>query len=143
MVEKTLQSTTFRDEIHFMQQLNYYSCVKHALRPKTLFCTIKITNFYTLDTHKNMIYFVECFLKTYILSSKIENFAINDILNLLHLFLDNNIFCYKDKIYEFIKGSPNTIPFSETLSNIYLSIWEKLITDQLSLKKDLYGRYEI
>ncbi|CAF4579423.1 unnamed protein product, partial [Rotaria magnacalcarata] len=90
------------------------------LRATTLFCTIKIINYYTLDIHKNMIDTVGYFLEDNLVTNKLEQVTIQTIKNLLHIFLYNNVFYYKDKIYTLIKGSPNTMPLSDTLSNIFL-----------------------
>lgn len=139
-VDETLQSTAFRDEIDFIKKLSHYAYVQNRLRPTTLFCTIKISNFYTLDTHPNVIEIVDFFLQYNLLSNKLEKLTILNIKNLLHLFLHNNIFCYKDKIYQFTKGSPNTMAITETLSNIYLFSWQKKISNLVQEKKELFGR---
>lgn len=139
-VDKILQTTTFCDEIDFIQKLNHYVYRQQRLRPRTLFCTIKITNFYTLDTHKNMIEIAHNFLKDNLPSHKLGKISILDIKNLLNLFLHNNIFSYEDKIYQFTKGSPNTMALSETLSNVYLFTWQQKISSLVQEKKELFGR---
>lgn len=53
--EEHMQSTTFQNESNFMQKLQYYVHKEPQLRSTTTFCTIKITNFYTLDQHESMI----------------------------------------------------------------------------------------
>ena len=47
----------------------------------------------------------------------------------------NNIFCYKDKIYTFTKGGPTTSSLTDTLSNIYLCVWQQQIVEEIRLKK--------
>ncbi|CAF2243612.1 unnamed protein product, partial [Rotaria magnacalcarata] len=51
-VDKNLSITTFRDEPDFMRKLNDYVYVERHLQPTTLFCSIRISNYYTLDVHK-------------------------------------------------------------------------------------------
>ncbi|CAF4567441.1 unnamed protein product [Rotaria sp. Silwood2] len=53
--DEKLHSTTFYNDADFIRKFNHYANTEHRLRPTTLFCTIKISNFYTMDIHKNMI----------------------------------------------------------------------------------------
>ncbi|CAF1279138.1 unnamed protein product [Rotaria sordida] len=140
--DKILHSTTFVDEIDFIRKLNHYVNTEHRLRPTTLFCTIKITNFYTLDEHKNMIDVIGYFLQNNLLTNKLESLTIQTIRNLLYVFLYNNIFYYKDHIYKCTKGSPNTMALTETLSNIYLFVWQKKILKQIDRNIEFFGRYK-
>ncbi|CAF5068887.1 unnamed protein product [Rotaria magnacalcarata] len=126
-VDKNLSITTFRDEPDFMRKLNDYVYVERHLQPTTLFCSIRISNYYTLDIHKSMIDTVGYFLENNLVTNKLEQVTIQTIKNLLYIFLYNNVFYYKDKIYTLMKGSPNTMPLSDTLSNIFLFTWQKKI----------------
>ncbi|CAF5049540.1 unnamed protein product, partial [Rotaria magnacalcarata] len=107
-VDKILSTTTFRDEPDFMYQLYDHVFTKRELQSTTLFCAIKITNYYTLGIHKNMIDTVGYFLEDHFVTNKLEQVTIQNIKNLLHIFLYNNVFYYKDQIYTLTKGSPNT-----------------------------------
>ena len=139
-VEKTLTETSFRDESDFIEKLNHYVYKQNRLRPTTVFCSMKITNFYTLDNHEKMINKVVFFLQDSLLSNKLERVAILTIKNLLYLFLTNNIFSCNSQIYKIVKGSPNTIPLTETLSNIYLYLWQRKILARLDRNNELFGR---
>ncbi|CAF1305142.1 unnamed protein product, partial [Rotaria magnacalcarata] len=138
-VDKNRSTTTFRDEPDFMYQLYDHIFTKHELQPTTLFCAIKITNYYTLDTYKNIIDIVGYFLEDNLAPNKLEQATIQNIKNLLHIFLYNNVFYYKDQIYTLTKGSPNTMPLSDTLSNIYVFVWQKQILKQLQLNNEFFG----
>ncbi|CAF4673141.1 unnamed protein product, partial [Rotaria socialis] len=141
-VDKILSTTTFRDEPDFMYQLYDHVFTKRELQSTTLFCAIKITNYYTLDIHKNMIDTVSYFLEENLVTNKLEQVRIQNIKNLLHIFLYNNVFYYQDQIYTLTKGSPNTMPLSDTLSNIYVFVWQKQILKQLQLNNEFFGRYK-
>ncbi|CAF4250121.1 unnamed protein product [Rotaria sp. Silwood2] len=119
-VDEILQSTKFTDDTDFFQRFNHYANTERRLRPTTIFCAIKITNFYTLDEHQNMIDVIGYFLQDNLATNELESLIIQTIRNLLYLFLYNNIFCYIDNIYTFTKGTPNAMALTETLSNIYL-----------------------
>ena len=139
-VDKILSSTTFRDEPDFMRKLNDYVYVERHLRPTTLFCSIRISNYFTLDVHKNMIDTVGYYLEDNLVTNKLEQVTIQTIKNLLYIFLYNNVFYYKDKMFTLTKGSPNTMPLSDTLSNIYAFVWQKEILKQLQSNNEFFGR---
>ncbi|CAF4309896.1 unnamed protein product [Rotaria sp. Silwood2] len=141
-VDGVLRSTAFTDETDFIRKLYRYAAIERRLRPSTIFCTIKITNFCTLDEHKEMIDVIGYFLQDNLATNKLEPLTIQTIRNLLHLFLHNNIFSYKNSVYKFTKGSPNTIPLTETLSNIYLFVWQKKILKEVNQNIELFGRYK-
>ncbi|CAF2034186.1 unnamed protein product, partial [Rotaria magnacalcarata] len=141
-VNKILQPTTFRDEPDFMQKLLQYVHIDKRLRSTTLFCTLQISNYYALDLHQHMIDTLGCFLRDNLSSNKLEQLTIQTIKNLLHIYLYYNIFYYKNQIYKMAKGSPTTMALSETLSTIYLFVWESRITKELRSKNELFGRYK-
>ncbi|CAF5185331.1 unnamed protein product, partial [Rotaria magnacalcarata] len=132
-VDKNLSTTTFRDEPDFMRKLNNYVYVERHLRATTLFCSIKIINM--IDT-------VGYFLEDNLVTNKLEQVTIQTIKNLLHIFLYNNVFYYKDQIYTLTKGSPNTMPLSDALSNIFLFTWQKKILKEIKSKNEFFGRYK-
>ncbi|CAF4290537.1 unnamed protein product [Rotaria sp. Silwood2] len=138
--DKIVQSTKFTDDTGFIQRFNHYANTERRLRPTTLFCAIKITNFYTLDEHQNMIDVIGYFLQDNLASNKLESLTIQTIRNLLYLFLYNNIFCYTDNIYTFTKGTPNPMELTETLSNIYLFVWQKKILKVMDTNIEFFGR---
>ncbi|CAF4090589.1 unnamed protein product [Rotaria sordida] len=141
--DKILHSTTFADEIDFIRKLNHYANTERRLRPTTLFCTIKITNFYTLDEHNNMLDIIGYFLQNNLLTNKLESLTIQTIRNLLYVFLYNNIFYYKDNIYKCTKGSPNIMALTETLSNLYLFVWQKKVLKEIDQNIEFLGRSNI
>ncbi|CAF1295590.1 unnamed protein product [Rotaria sp. Silwood1] len=138
-----LRSTTFVNETDFIRQLNRYATTERRLRPTTLFCSIKITNFYTLDEHRNMIDTIGYFLQDHLVTNKLGLLTVQTIRNLLHLFLYNNIFSYKEDIFKFTKGAPNTVALTETLSNIYLFVWQKKLLKEVNQSIELFGRSTI
>ncbi|CAF3826272.1 unnamed protein product [Rotaria sp. Silwood1] len=141
-VDKILKSKTFYDESDFIRKLNYYANTERRLRSTTLFCTVQITNFYTMDTHKNMLDIVEHFLSNNLATNKLESLTIETIRNLLYLVLYNNVFYYKNKLYAFTKGGPNTMPLTETLSTIDVSIWQEKILKEIDENIEFFGRYK-
>ncbi|CAF3392411.1 unnamed protein product [Rotaria socialis] len=140
VVDKTLKATTFHDDIDFIHKLNHYVHHDKHLKPTTLFCSIRIVNYYTLDLNKKLLDTVEYFLRDHVISNKLDQLSIQTVKNILYLYLDNNIFCYQDKIYRYEKGSPDTMPLSDILLDIYVFSWQNEIFNQIRRSKDLFGR---
>ena len=113
---------------------------KGLFKSTTLFCTIQILNYTALDQHQHIIDTVGCFLQDNSVSNKLGPLTIQTIKNLLYIYLYYNIFYYKNQIYKIVKGSPTTMVLSETLSTIYLFVWESRIIKELRSKNELYGR---
>lgn len=132
--------TTFHDEIDLVRQLNTYTYTERRLKPETVFCSLKIRNFYAMDTHSNLIDTVGYFLQDHLATNRLNNLSILTIKNLLHIFLYYNIFSYNDDIYRIDRGSPQSIPLSETLSNIYIFVWQKKILKEVQEQHELFGR---
>ena len=106
-----------------------------------MFCTIEVTNYFTLASHETMIDTVCKFIQNNVVSNKLQKIPIMTIKNLLQLALYNNLFSYKNQIYTFTKGGPTTLPLIDTLSNIYLyADWQQKIIDELKFNKELFGR---
>lgn len=135
-----MAATLFKDDIEFIQKLNVYVHTDRRLTATTMFCTIDIVNYWTLDTHENMIDVVCTFIQKNVASNKLQKVSIATIKNLLQLCLYHNVFCYKNQIYKLTKGGPSTLPLIDTLSNIYLSTWQGKIIDELRQNKELFGR---
>ena len=139
VIQRT-QTVTLRDEADFIQKLYDYTYTQHRLKPTTLFCSIKITNYSTLDTHENLIDTVTYFLTDNSVNYAIGHVPISIVKNLLQLFLYNNLFSYNNKLYRFIKGSPSTLALSDLLSNIYLCVWQKSILKEVERHREFFGR---
>ncbi|CAF2131124.1 unnamed protein product [Rotaria magnacalcarata] len=138
--DRIMKTTRFHHDIDFIQKLNHYACTQRRLTTTTLFCTIKISNFYYLDSHANIIDWIGYFLQDNLGTNKLEQISIMTIKNLLQLFLYNNIFRYHEHIYTFTKGSPTTMPITDTLSNIYLFQWQTKLLRIIKQNDGFFGR---
>lgn len=123
-----------------MQKLYHYAYNQQRLKPTTLFCSMRITNFYALAPHTSFIDTIVHFLQDNVAMNRIDHVHISTIRNLLQLFLLNNIFVYDEKIYTINRGSPSTIPLSTTLADIYLCEWQKKLVRELDREQYLFGR---
>ena len=153
VMTRHMDRTTFINEADFIQKLHYYTYKEHYLKATTLFATIKVTNIHTMVSHRSMVATLGHFLTDHLgtprleyklittkTTDKPESISIATIKQLTELYFDNNIFYYNDNIYQFTKGGPTSLLYSETLSNIYLFMWAKEIFANPRLNKELYGR---
>lgn len=138
---QTMRSVIFQDPIEMMQKLYAYVHSEHRLTSTTMFCTIEIINSLTLLPHDTMIDVICNFVYKNTANNRLYNIPIPTIKNLLQLCLYNNMFCYKNKIYKFLRGGPTTSPLMYTLANIYLFSWQQNIIDKVQQNKELFGRY--
>ncbi len=141
VIQRNAKPTTFVNGADFLRKFNQYiTDGKHHLHPTTLFATIKIPNFNTLVPHGTMLIALKDFLRQTLALPDIENISIGRIIRLTAIFLHHNRFYYENKIYRFSKGSPNSFPLTETLSNIYVYQWERQLVPELSRRNQFYGR---
>ncbi|CAF2032656.1 unnamed protein product [Rotaria magnacalcarata] len=138
--DRSMKTTQFHYDMDFIQKLNHYACTQHRLTTTTLFCTIKISNFYHLDSHTTIIDRIGYFLQDNLVTNKLEQISIMTIKNLVQLFLYNNIFRYNEHIYTFTKGSPTTMPITDKLSSIYLFQWQAKLLRIIKQKDEFFGR---
>ena len=124
------------------ENFNNIAAGEHRLHPTTLFASIKIANFHTLASHQSMIEALGYFLFDNLATNKLEGIDIRIIQKLTELFFEHNLFYYQRKIYGFTRGGPNSAPFSETLVNICVFLWQRTLFNDVSLKSELRGRYK-
>lgn len=140
LARRVMQSTTFIDEIDFAQKLHKFCHTERHLTTNTLLVTIRVTNYYTMASHASMAEVLGYFFRDKLIWNKLENIPAVQIKNLVQLFLYNNIFVYDDEIYSCVKGSPITMPLSETLANIYLCQGQGTILTEVSSRHQFFGR---
>ena len=140
LADKKTRTLTFHDEADFMQKLYDYTYNQQRLKSTTLFCSIRVTNYYALDAHERLIDTVVYFLRENSVNSKVGDVSIQIVKNLLQLVLYNNLFVYKNKVYRFVKGSPSTMALSDLVSHIYLYEWQQSMLKEVTRHRELFGR---
>ena len=142
-VRRVLEATTFDDETHFAWKLRQF-CQSNgrALSPTTLLGTIRVTNYHAMAPHTVMADVLEHFLRDQLPEKRLEKITVDHLKNLVQLFLYNNVFVYEERIYTCVKGSPTTIPLSETLANIYLFQWQKPLLKLIKDRRQFFGRHQ-
>ena len=137
-----MQRTGIDNETDFALKLHHFYQQERIWTSKTLLATIHIKNYYTIASHSSMAEILGYFLEDNLARNVIENLTIVHLKNLVQIFLYNNIFVYDNKIYKFIKGSPTTMPLTETLANIYLCEWQKMLLKQINVRQQFFARHQ-
>ena len=139
----TMKSTTFTDDTDFGLKFHQFCQTGHrSISTSTLFATIHVVNYYTMAPHAVMADVLEQFLRDTLPGNTIGKFSIVHIKNLVQLFLYNNAFVYEENMYTCVKGSPTTIPLTETLANIYLFQWQKKILKEINSRRQFFVRHK-
>ena len=124
----------------FIQRFELYTMEPGRIGPNTKFVTLKINNLSTMLPHDGVATAMNHFLSAHIPWNRIENLTFETVQCLTELFLQNNLFFYNGKIYRHVKGCPNSLPFSETLTKIYLLFWRTPLTNVLESKQEFFAR---
>ncbi|CAF1336914.1 unnamed protein product [Adineta steineri] len=123
-----------------VQALESYA-QKGLLRPSTLLATFSIDDIHTIFSHNQTIQYLTRFLHDYALSeSDSENISINNIIELVQLFLNHQYFIYQNKIYRQIKGSASDSPLNRLLININMFYRQQDLVEHLLVRKEIFGR---
>ena len=139
-VRRVLSDTRIEDENDFAQKFHHYCRTHRSFKSNTLFASVRITNYSAMVTYTMMVDAVEYMLRDHLPGNVLENVSIVHIKNLVQLFLFNNLFVYENKVYTCVKGSPTTIPLSETLTEMYLCQWQNLLLKELRARQQFFGR---
>ena len=142
VVRRAMNRTGIDDETDLAVKLQQFYQSRRLWTTKTLLATIHIKNFSAMATHSYMADVLEYFLLDHLAGHSIEKISILHLKNLLQIFLYHNVFAYGEKIYKCLKGSPTTMPLTETLANIYLCNWEKILVREVKTRQQFFGRHQ-
>ena len=131
IVQRHSQGTTFTNGTDFIYKLNEFTTDKKRFHPSTKFATITIKYLETM---------LQEYLNENLALPFIENFSINEIIRLTSMFLHHTRVYYDHKIYRFLKGSPSSLPFTDTLLNISAFQWQKNLLQEPLVNREFYGR---
>lgn len=141
IVQRHSQGTTFTNGTDFIYKLNEFTTDKKRFHPSTKFATITIKYLETMLTHGELLLTLQEYLNENLALPFIENFSINEIIRLTSMFLHHTRVYYDHKIYRFLKGSPSSLPFTDTLLNITAFQWQKNLLQEPLINREFYGRY--
>ena len=106
-----------------------------------MFATFYVDNLYTTFLHEETLELLERFLSQYVADRQIQGIPIDSIMELVTVFLQNQYFIYKNKVYRQIKGSGSESPLSLLLANISMFYRQQDLVNHLLSKSEIFGRY--
>ena len=110
---------TFINDIDVIRQLERYAADGY-LTSTTKFITIDVENLYTMIPREGALAALAGFSAKHSHQGKIGTFAIDHIMKMARLILDNNCFAYDNKYYKQIRGGAMGSAFTQVLANIYM-----------------------
>ncbi|CAF3277688.1 unnamed protein product [Rotaria sp. Silwood2] len=134
---------TFTNGAQLVQTFELYSKNQY-LQSTTLFITFNIHEMCTKFSHEVMIKALEHFLLTYATQEKMEGLAIETILQLVRLVLDNQYFIYRNKLYQQTKGNASGCRLTIPLTCIYLCYTQPTLMSALIDQNhiELFGKFQ-
>lgn len=140
-VQRHTYGTTFTDGNDFIYKLHQFSSNKKRFLPSTTFVTMTIKNLDIMLPHGELLIVLQDYLNEHLVVSSIENISIHEIIRLTSLFLHQTRVYYDHKIYRFLKGSPSSLPFTQTLLNISAFQWQqKNLLQEPLISREFFGR---
>lgn len=130
---------TFINDIDVVRQLEKYAADGH-LTSTTQFITIDVENLYTMIPREGALAALARFCAQHSRQGKIGTFAVDHIMKMARLILDNNYFVYDKKYYRQIRGGAMGSAFTQVLANIYMLQWEEDLIQYQKQHHEIYGR---
>jgi hypothetical protein len=133
-----VRRTTIVDGADLLDKLQAY-VTNGYFTASTWFITFDVTDLYTMLPQEESLVVLTEFLREYG-CEKVNGLAIDTIVQLARIVLEENVFVYDQHFYRQIIGGAMGSAFTLTLANIFMWKWEKhAILAQLP-KNELYGR---
>ena len=137
--DRVTHSTTFNTGIDAIDAMEAY-CRKGLLRSHTLFATVHIEDLCSIFPHEPTMAALQRFLHEYVIDGRVQGITIQNIMDLVRLFLENQFILYDNKLYQQILGSGFNSPLTAILANIYLYYWQQDLVATLNEKHEIFGR---
>jgi hypothetical protein len=126
------------DGVHLLRKLDDY-CQKGHFTASTLFITFDVTDLYTMLPQQESLKILAEFLEEHH-CHRVNGIAIETIVELARVVLEENVFVYKKKFYRQIIGGAMGSAFTLTLANIFMWKWQKQTIRSKLAAHECYGR---
>ncbi|CAF5069358.1 unnamed protein product, partial [Rotaria sp. Silwood1] len=130
--------TTVISGFELVKHLQKWS--KNNLRQETLFCTIDVTDLYTMVPQIEGVLSLKKMLD-HLKLKQIGGLKIETIIRLSRFVMQNNYFSYDGQFYHQIRGGAMGSPLTLTMANCYMFFYERDIVKQINNSNGLYFRY--
>ncbi|CAF4560692.1 unnamed protein product, partial [Rotaria magnacalcarata] len=106
----------------------------------TLFCTIDVTDLYTMVPQIEGVLSLRKMLDQLKLK-QVGKLKVETIIRLSRFVMKNNYFSYNGQFYHQVRGGAMGSPLTLTISNCYMYFFERQIVNQIRNSSGLYFRY--
>ncbi|CAF4316766.1 unnamed protein product, partial [Rotaria magnacalcarata] len=131
-------NTTVTSGFEIIKKLQEWSTVN--MRQETTFCTIDVTDLYTMVPQIEGVLSLRKMLNQLHLK-QIGGLKIETIIRLSRFVMKNNYFSYNGQFYHQTRGGAMGSPLTLTISNCYMYFFERQIVNQIRNSGGLYFRY--
>ncbi|CAF3387438.1 unnamed protein product [Rotaria socialis] len=131
-------NSTVTSGFDLVKQLQQWS--RNHLKQETLFCTIDVTDLYTMVPQIEGVLSLRKMLDQLKLK-QVGKLKDETIIRLSRFVMKNNYFSYNGQFYHQIRGGAMGSPLTLTISNCYMYFFERQIVNQIRNSGGLYFRY--
>ncbi|CAF1627741.1 unnamed protein product, partial [Rotaria magnacalcarata] len=131
-------NSTVTSGFDLVKQLRQWS--RNHLKQETLFCTIDVTDLYTMVPQIEGVLSLKKMLDQLKLK-QVGGLKVETIIRLSRLVMTNNYFSYNGQFYHQVRGGAMGSPLTLTISNCYMYFFERQIVNQIRNSGGLYFRY--
>ncbi|CAF4178020.1 unnamed protein product, partial [Rotaria magnacalcarata] len=107
------------------------------MRQETTFCTIDVTDLYTMVPQIEGVLSLRKMLNQLRLK-QVGGLKIETIIRLSRFVMKNNYFSYNGQFYHQVRGGAMGSPLTLTISNCYMYFFERQIVNQIRNSGGLY-----
>ncbi|CAF1666200.1 unnamed protein product [Rotaria magnacalcarata] len=130
--------TTVTSGFELVKQLQEWS--RTNLCQDTIFCTIDVTDLYTMVPQIEGVLSLRKMLDQLKLK-QVGKLKVETIIRLSRFVMTNNYFSYNGQFYHQVRGGAMGSPLTLTISNCYMYFFERQIVNQIRNSGGLYFRY--
>ncbi|CAF1529710.1 unnamed protein product, partial [Rotaria sordida] len=138
LFDKMAAKTTINSGFELVKQLQQWSSIN--IRQETLFCTIDVTDLYTMVPQTEGVLSLKKMLD-YLKLKQVGGLKIETIIRLSRFVIQNNYFSFNGQFYHQVRGGAMGSPLTLTIANCYMFFYERQIVKQISNSGGLYFRY--
>ncbi|CAF1318369.1 unnamed protein product [Rotaria magnacalcarata] len=130
--------TTVTSGFELIKKLQEWSTVN--TRQDTTFCTIDVTDLYTMVPQIEGVLSLRKMLD-HLHLKQVGGLKIETIIRLSRFVMKNNYYSYNGQFYHQVRGGAMGSPLTLTISNCYMYFFERQIVNQIRNSGGLYFRY--
>ena len=138
LFDQMAKPTTIESGFELIRKLNEWSPGK--FNSETLFCTIDVTDLYTMIPQIEGVLSLKKMLDLLKLK-QVNGLKTETIIRLSRFVMQNNYFSFDGQFYHQIRGGAMGSPLTLTMANCYMFFFERQIAKQVCNSGGLYLRY--